>query len=529
MKKVFIMTAFAMLATAAMSQTPLKSGIDLSDMNQTVKPGDNFYEYACGGWMKKHPLPAAYSRYGSFDRLAEDNNKRINSILDELQKGNYAKGTVEQKLSDYYKLAMDSTRRNKEGVKPAMTLIKEIEAAPTVEALRAIQDKYAALGIGVPMGIGFGADEKNASQNILNVYQGGLTLGQKEYYLDSDKPTTEIREAYKKHIVRMFQLFGFKKKEAQKKMELILDYETQLAQVSKSRTELRDVEANYNKVTLEVFKAIYPNIPLEKFLNAEGVATKYFQEMIIGQPDFLAGADKLIGTHSADQLRAYMEWDVITGSASYLSDDVVEANFDFFGKTMSGRKENFPRWKRATNQVEAQMGKLSPMALVTQIQVLMFLMNHMGEFDPSSTFDQYFQAQAQKNNMPCGGLETVAFQSQVLYKGQPLERQIEQLMCLIDNEQFNSQMMEDMTKAFYAEDLDALKKAMDAKLGTSCDSTPEEEAALIYNRNADWLTKMPAIMKAAPTFFAVGAGHLPGEKGVLQLLKNAGYTVEGVK
>ena len=357
MKKVFIMTAFAMLATAAMSQTPLKSGIDLSDMNQTVKPGDNFYEYACGGWMKKHPLPAAYSRYGSFDRLAEDNNKRINSILDELQKGNYAKGTVEQKLSDYYKLAMDSTRRNKEGVKPAMTLIKEIEAAPTVEALRAIQDKYAALGIGVPMGIGFGADEKNASQNILNVYQGGLTLGQKEYYLDSDKPTTEIREAYKKHIVRMFQLFGFKKKEAQKKMELILDYETQLAQVSKSRTELRDVEANYNKVTLEVFKAIYPNIPLEKFLNAEGVATKYFQEMIIGQPDFLAGADKLIGTHSADQLRAYMEWDVITGSASYLSDDVVEANFDFFGKTMSGRKENFPRWKRATNQVEAQMGE----------------------------------------------------------------------------------------------------------------------------------------------------------------------------
>ncbi|MBP1539678.1 MAG: M13 family metallopeptidase [Prevotella sp.] len=357
MKKIFIMTAFAMLASASMAQTLLKSGIDLTDLNQTVKPGDNFYEYACGGWMKKHPLPAAYSRYGSFDRLAEDNNKRINSILGELQKGSYAKGTVEQKLSDFYKLAMDSTRRNKEGVKPVLPLIKEIEAAPTVEALREIQNKYAALGIGVPMGIGFGADEKNASQNILNVYQGGLTLGQKEYYLDSDKPTAEIREAYKKHIVRMFQLFGFKKKEAQKKMDLILDYETQLAQVSKSRTEMRDVEANYNKVTFETFKALYPNIPLEKFLNAEGVATKYFQEMIIGQPDFLAGADKLIGKHTADQLRAYMEWDVITGSASYLSDDIVEANFDFFGKTMSGRKENFPRWKRATNQVEAQMGE----------------------------------------------------------------------------------------------------------------------------------------------------------------------------
>ena len=179
--------------------------------------------------------------------------------------------------------------------------------------------------------------------------------------------------------------------------------------------------------------------------------------------------------------------------------------------------------------VEAQMGKLTPMALVTQFQVLLFLMNHMGEFDPSSTFDQYFQAQAQKNNLPCGGLETMSFQAQVLYGSTPMERQVEQLMCLIDNEQFNVQMLEEMTKAFYAQDLDALKKAMDVKLGTSCDSTPEEEAALIDNRNADWLTKMPAIMKQAPTFFAVGAGHLPGEKGVLQLLRNAGYTVEGVK
>lgn len=179
--------------------------------------------------------------------------------------------------------------------------------------------------------------------------------------------------------------------------------------------------------------------------------------------------------------------------------------------------------------VEAQMGKLTPMALVTQFQMLLFLMNHMGEFDPSSTFDQYFQAQAQKNNLPCGGLETMSFQAQVLYGSTPMERQVEQLMCLIDNEQFNVQMLEEMTKAFYAQDLDALKKAMDVKLGTSCDSTPEEEAALIDNRNADWLSKMPAIMKQAPTFFAVGAGHLPGEKGVLQLLRNAGYTVEGVK
>lgn len=180
-------------------------------------------------------------------------------------------------------------------------------------------------------------------------------------------------------------------------------------------------------------------------------------------------------------------------------------------------------------QVGAQMGKMSPAALSTQLQVLMFMQKHMGEYDPSSTFDQYFQAQAKHNNEPVGGLETLAFQTNLLYKGSDMKRQVEQLMCLLDNQEFYEQIMESMTDAFYAQDLDALKAAMDKKLGGTCDSTPEELAQLIDNRNADWAKKMPAIMAAKPTFFVVGAGHLPGAKGVLQLLKDAGYTVEAVK
>lgn len=180
-------------------------------------------------------------------------------------------------------------------------------------------------------------------------------------------------------------------------------------------------------------------------------------------------------------------------------------------------------------QVGAQMGKMSPAALSTQLQVLMFMQKHMGEYDPSSTFDQYFQAQAKHNNEPVGGLETLAFQTNLLYKSSDMKRQVEQLMCLLDNQEFYEQMMESMTDAFYAQDLDALKAAMDKKLGGTCDSTPEELAQLIDNRNADWAKKMPAIMAAKPTFFVVGAGHLPGAKGVLQLLKDAGYTVEAVK
>ena len=356
-KNVMTMMLIASAPMVAGAQAQLRSGIELANMDKSCNPTEDFYQYACGGWMKNNPLPAAFSRFGSFDQLAEDNNKRINSILSDMLKNSYEKGTTEQKLGDFYKLAMDSVRRNKEGVAPVMPLINEMENAKTVAALKDIQLKYAAFAYGVPMGIGFGADEKNATMNILNVYQGGLTLGQKEYYLDNDKATADIRKAYKSHIVKMFQLFGFKKAVAQKKMESILKFETELAKISKNRTELRDVEANYNKMTLADFKQKYPNINLEQLLNAEGVKSEYFQEMIVGQPAFVEGADKLVAALTADELRAYMEWDVIMGAASYLSDNIQSANFDFFGKTMRGRKEDYPRWKRCTNQVESFMGE----------------------------------------------------------------------------------------------------------------------------------------------------------------------------
>jgi len=357
MKRIIPIMAFATLPIVGSAQSQLKSGIDLNNLDRTANPANDFYKFACGGWMKNNPLPAAYSRFGSFDQLAQNNNKRINTILSDLQKNTYAKGTTEQKLSDFYKLAMDSVRRNKEGVKPLMPLIGEMEKARTLADLGKVQLKYATFGYGSTINMGFGADEKNSSMNILNVYQGGLTLGQKEYYLDTDEATTAIREAYKKHIIRMFGLFGFDNKTSEQKMAAIMKIETALAKVSKSRTELRDVAANYNKMTLQQFETDYPNLRLTALLNAEGVKTEYFKELVVGQPQFVSGANAVVADMTAFELRAYMEWSAILSAASYLSDDVAAANFDFFGKTMSGRKEDYPRWKRATNQVESQMGE----------------------------------------------------------------------------------------------------------------------------------------------------------------------------
>ena len=349
--------AVSAITLSASAQEPLKSGISLADMNTSVKAGDDFYEYACGGWMKANPLPAAYSRYGSFDRLAEDNNKRINGILKELQGNTYKQGTIEQKLSDYYKLAMDSARREQDGLQPVMPIIKKLEAAKTVQQLFDVQLEMAKYGDSEFYNAGMGADEKNASQNILSVNQGGLTLGQKDYYLETDEATTKIREAYKKHVVRMFQLFGFSKGQATKKMQNVFKLELALAKVSKSRTELRDPQANYNKMTLKEFNTKYPNLKLEQVMNAQGLQSKYMQELVVGQPAFMEGINTLLAKMKPAEYRDYMEWGVIVGAASYLNDEVREANFDFFGKTMSGRKEDHPLWRRATNQVQSAMGQ----------------------------------------------------------------------------------------------------------------------------------------------------------------------------
>ena len=355
MKK--LLTIIALATTVVGASAQLRSGINMNDLNKNVRPADDFYEYACGGWMKANPLPAAYSRYGSFDRLAEDNNKRINGILKELQENTYPAGTVEQKLSDLYKLAMDSARREQDGLTPVMPLIQKMEAAKTKDQLFAIQLEMMPFGESQLFGAYIGADEMNATNNILSISQGGLTLGQKDYYLETDEATTKIREAYKKHIVRMFQLFGFKKSVAEKKMKNIMKVEVTLAKASKSRTELRDPQANYNKMTLKEFDTKYPHLMLERQMNAKGIKSQFIQEMVVGQPAFMEAADKLFASMSTAEYRDMMEWGIIDGSTGYLNDAVREANFDFYGRIFSGRKEDHPLWRRATNQVQGVMGE----------------------------------------------------------------------------------------------------------------------------------------------------------------------------
>lgn len=178
--------------------------------------------------------------------------------------------------------------------------------------------------------------------------------------------------------------------------------------------------------------------------------------------------------------------------------------------------------------VMQQMGRLTPAYLGQSLTVLLYLTQHMGEFDPSQQVDAYFQKQALHNQLPVGALETIEDQVAVLF-GDPMEKQVKALMCLVDNKEFYKQQLENLTKAYYAQDLGKLQAAADELMHNSCDYTPEDKDRLLYKRNAAWVPKMEQIMSATPTLFVVGALHLPGDKGVLALLQAAGYTVEGVR
>ena len=326
-------------------QGPQSSGIDMSDLDTSVRPGDDFYQYACGGWIKNNPLPATYSRYSKVEKLLANNQERIKAILEDLQTGSFADGSTEQKLADLYRLAMDSQRRNQQGVEPLMGIIGQMEQAATVEQLFQIQLQLVPENFYVFLAAYFAADEKNATQNILGVKQSGIGMGQKEYYLDT--ATADIREAYKQTIAKMFKHFGFTEQQASQKMANVMHMET----------ELRNPEANYNKMSLAQFNAAYPHIQLEKQMNAMNVPSDCIQELVVGQPEFCAGVEQLMATMTADEYRDYMEWTEIRQYAEYLDDATEAIYFDFFERVMSGRQQDYPLWQRVSSQMDALMGE----------------------------------------------------------------------------------------------------------------------------------------------------------------------------
>ncbi len=333
----------------------MTSGIDLTNLDTTAVQGADFYQYACGGWMKKHPLTNEYSRFGSFDMLAENNREQLKGLIVEIAAGQNAQGTIGQKIGDIYKLAMDSVKLNADGVTPIQADLEKIASVKDKSEIVPLMAELAHSGVFPYFSFYVGADIMDSKSNLFQLYQGGISLGEKEYYLDNDDVTVNIRNKYKEHIVKMFQLAGFDEAAAKKKMEAVMDIETRIAKASFSAVEQRNPAANYHKMSLDELKKEIPGIDWDAFLN--GIGVKGVTELSVSQVEPIKEVEKIINSLPVENQIAYMQWSLIDRAAGYLSDDLVAQNFDFYGKTLSGKQTNQPRWKRAVSTVNGVLGE----------------------------------------------------------------------------------------------------------------------------------------------------------------------------
>jgi putative endopeptidase len=335
----------------------LTSGIDLANLDTTAMPGTSFYQYACGGWVAAHPLTDEYSRFGTFDMLRENSREQLKTLIAELAaKKDNAPGSAAQKVGDLYNIAMDSVKLNQEGVAPIKAELEAIDALQDKGEIYTYIAEIQKKGINPYFSLYIGADDMNSSMNLVQTYQGGIGMGQRDYYLENDEQTKNIRDKYQEHIAKMFQLAGYDEAAAQKAVKAVMNIETRLAKSARSQVELRDPHANYNKMDMETLKKNFPTFAWDVYFTTSGLND--LKEVNVGQPAAMKEVADVINTVSLDEQKLYLQWNLINSAASYLSDDFVAQDFDFYGKTMSGKKEMQPRWKRAVSTVDGALGEV---------------------------------------------------------------------------------------------------------------------------------------------------------------------------
>ncbi|MBI9066610.1 MAG: M13 family metallopeptidase [Salinivirgaceae bacterium] len=337
--------------TENMKQKP----IDIANMDLSVNPGDDFNLYANGGWKKNNPIPEDKSRYGAFDALADENEKQVKELVVQIANGTHEKGSVDEKIATFYNTGMDTAKIEELGLQPLEEDFAKIDALASVSDVQQMIQLFHKRYISAGFGIYGSADQKNSDMVISYLYQSGLGLPDRDYYLSDAERFVEIRTKYLTHLENSFKLMGENESIAKDYASRVMDMETRFAKASMDRLDKRDPHKTYNKRTFDELKNETKNFNWETYFNAIGIGNP--GEVIVSQPDFIAEFDKMLVETSIDDWKIYFKWHLLNDASNYLSEDFVNESFDFYGKVLSGTPELRPRWKRVLNATNSSLSE----------------------------------------------------------------------------------------------------------------------------------------------------------------------------
>ncbi|MDQ3748491.1 MAG: M13 family metallopeptidase [Acidobacteriota bacterium] len=338
--------------TSAFAQN---KGFDTSRMDKSVEACTDFFQYANGTWLKNTEIPAAYSRWGSFNILGENNNAVLKSVLETASKTKAASGTDTQLIGDYFASCMDEAAIEKAGVKPLKSYFTQIEQIKTTADLQRQIAMMHNMGVPVLFGFGGATDLKNSTMVIASAIQGGLSLPNRDYYTKDDAKSKEVREKFLEYSKNMFKLLGDTEAEATANAKTVMDLQMRLANSSKAPVELRDPNSRYNKMTIAQAAEIAPNLAWTEYMSARGVPP--VQELNVGQPAFFKEVSAMMKEVSLDDWKTYLRWMLINSAAPRLSKSFVNENFNFYSKYLQGAKEMQPRWRQCVGATDGAIGE----------------------------------------------------------------------------------------------------------------------------------------------------------------------------
>lgn len=354
-KSILILISFATIISCKKKEVAFVDPL-VTNRDTTVNPADDFFMYANGGWFKKNPIPNSERSNGIFRTIQDTINNQVKSICEKSADADAEKGSNKQKIGDFYASGIDSIAINKAGILPLKEELAKIDACQDVKSLLASVAHLHTIGTSPAFSFYVGQDEKNSSKNILGLYQGGLGLGERDYYFNTDKETVTIREEYLKHVQAIFQLMGQDAAIASTNATSVLKFETDLAKASRKMELLRDPIKNYNKMPVEKLNELSSNIDWNKMFVGMGIAKP--DSVNVGQPEFFRQVDRMVKSYAINEWKTYLKWDLVNSYASYLGKSFEDQNFKFYSTIMSGVKVQKPRWKKVVQQTDNSLGEL---------------------------------------------------------------------------------------------------------------------------------------------------------------------------